>query len=91
MDYKEINQYTITYELQSKTAALERQTLDKWLQVQRVAWLLNDRADLKGLSDADIADIEHSASEAFSYTSALQEMERTLEKRYSELMDSPKK
>jgi len=91
MDYEEINRYTIIYALQTETAALARQTLDKWLQVQRVGGLLTGRPNLKDLSDSDIADIERSASEAFSYTSALQGMEQSLEAQYVKLMDSPKK
>ncbi|MDD1762896.1 MAG: hypothetical protein LUQ59_11755 [Methanothrix sp.] len=87
MDYQEIKKYTAVYEIQAETMAIQRQTMDKWLQVQRVASLLGDPPSLKDVSTSDIADIERGASEAISYTSALRTLETELQKQYEGLLE----
>jgi hypothetical protein len=86
MDYQEIKRYTSVYEIQAEALVIQRQTMDKWLQVQRVSSLLGDPPSLKDLSTSDIADIERAASEAISYTSALKQLEDEVLTQIAELL-----
>lgn len=88
MDYEEIKKYTSVYETQTMTTSLGQQTLEKWLQLQRIGIILGDKTNLKDFSNDDLADIERTASEAFSFTSTLQQFGQSLTKKYNQILNS---
>jgi|YelNatPaOPRAMG01_1025707.scaffolds.fasta_scaffold123515_1 hypothetical protein len=87
MDYEEIRKYTSVYKIQSMAASLHQQTLDKWLQLQRIVILLRKKTDLKDFSNDDLAEVVRTASEAYSFTSALQQASQSLTKKYDQILN----
>ena len=88
MNYEEIKKYTSVYEIQSLTTSLHQQTLDKWLQLQRIEILLTGKTNLKDFSDNDLADIERTAGEAYSFTSTLLQAGQSLTNKYDQILVS---
>ncbi len=88
MNYEEIKKYTSVYEIQTLATSLHQQTLDKWLQLQRILILLAGKTNLKDFSDNDLAEVERTASEAYSFTSTLQQAGQSLTKKYGQILIS---
>ena len=88
MDYEEIRKYTSVYKIQTMATSLHQQTMDKWIQLQRILILLREKTDLKDFSNDDLADVERTASEAYSFTSALQQACQSLTKKYDQILNS---
>ena len=86
MNYEEIKKYTSVYEIQTLVTSLHHQTLEKWLQLQRIQILLTGKTNLKEFSDNDLAEIERTASEAYSFTSTLQHAGQSLTNKYDQIL-----
>jgi hypothetical protein len=83
MRYPEVQQYTRVYLLQAQFLTMQERTLEKWLELQKWAAMMDANHGPVALTDGELGEIERDASAALIHTETEENFAKSLVATYS--------
>lgn len=84
MKYEDVKRYKGLYGLQDLVQSVQQQAMDRWVQAGSISATIGEELNMKVLSNQELANVEHLAGQAYSYTNNLGSMIHGLVQSYDE-------
>ncbi len=87
MDYKEVEDYATTYQIQDQVILLQRESFEDFLKLQAYAIKL----DPTTMTPAAALAVEPDAEQAYAHLAACEQIGKSLAKQYNDMLKDAKK